>query len=338
VEINLFATEKRENSVQVLTTIKENKTIHSFDSLLNWLLANSLIPPVQLLDANDFGSALSDTAGNCIKEFVIKDPRVCWNEIVVPDGTLILVSPTEGVSLVRSQGRTFLLESGVSALIAGPASIDILLSRHSTEFIVTAVNDPGITALAGERTLGIRRSEMRLLLNSDVLSPALYFEQDYATNFENRSFEKRNAMLAILLATSARKPSLSELFALKYSGSPGSMYEVLKEIWKSPELDWNLSRLAQITNYSPFHVSRLFRSEFSIGFKDYVTECRARRAIEAICWTKNSLEEIGDRVGYPQRQMLRGAIKSATGFLPSDVLRFARNDGDLEEEIFSDAL
>lgn len=278
--------------------------------------------PSQGIDA--LVASIQSMESDFIGHFEFQNSKCSIVRVVVPRGKLILLTPQRGIMLIKKAKLTQLLEPGQSAFLCGPNEFELLQSAKPYEYIITSVVDNGIFKMAEQGVLGLRPGESKLILNDDIITSTWHRKGILNEEGNSNTVMKRNALLTILLVSVARSGDESEFFAPKVSHVNRPIFDILEKVWRVPEQEWSLSYLGNITGYSPFHVCRVFRNEFSLGFKDYVTECRARRAIQLIGGTDLSLTEICESLRCADTSILRNWIKTTTGLLPSEILEFAR--------------
>ncbi len=80
--------------------------------------------------------------------------------------------------------------------------------------------------------------------------------------------------------------------------------------------DISLEVVADLLDFSPFYLSKLFKNSFGISFIDYLTELRLAAAKELLADPSLSAKEIGERVGYPNSNYFTKMFKKKTGLTP----------------------
>lgn len=121
--------------------------------------------------------------------------------------------------------------------------------------------------------------------------------------------------------TNDASPKLTEIPA----EAPEALKELLKEIVEFPERPWSLKEAAAKASYSAFYLSRMFRTISSYGFPEYVDRARTQKAIKMLLESNLSIPEIIETCGFSSLQRFRNACRDYSGFLPSELQRFARN-------------
>ncbi|MBA4294153.1 hypothetical protein C0431_14420 [bacterium] len=111
-----------------------------------------------------------------------------------------------------------------------------------------------------------------------------------------------------------------DTFAPKIPTNIRQFHGLLEEIWQNPNQDWNLVECAHAAHYSQFHFSRLFRSLLQMGFKEYVIECRIRRAAYLICNEDHSMQKIMEEVAFSSQNALRNSLRNTLGFSRAELI------------------
>ncbi len=80
--------------------------------------------------------------------------------------------------------------------------------------------------------------------------------------------------------------------------------------------DISLEMMAELLDFSPFYLSKLFKSSFGTSFIDYLTELRLGAAKDLLADPSLSAKEIGEQVGYPNSNYFTKLFKKKTGLTP----------------------
>lgn len=80
--------------------------------------------------------------------------------------------------------------------------------------------------------------------------------------------------------------------------------------------DISLEAVAELLDFSPYYLSKLFKNTVGTSFIDYLTELRLNAAKELLADPSLSAKEIGERVGYPNSNYFNKMFKKKTGFTP----------------------
>lgn len=98
-----------------------------------------------------------------------------------------------------------------------------------------------------------------------------------------------------------------------------SIQDLLAAIKLKPSAEWNLNSAAELAGYSPFHLSRLFRSTVNLGLPKFVEASRTEKAIEDLLAGTTPMNLLFEVCGFGSPQAMRMAIREFTGFLPSEL-------------------
>ena len=81
--------------------------------------------------------------------------------------------------------------------------------------------------------------------------------------------------------------------------------------------DFSLNTLAAYVNFSPNHLSAVFRQETGQPFIKYLTDYRITKAKELLRCTSKKSSEIASLVGYKDAHYFSYAFKKAQGITPT---------------------
>jgi AraC-like DNA-binding protein len=124
---------------------------------------------------------------------------------------------------------------------------------------------------------------------------------------------------AIDLVGAAMTASSTSFLADIVSTAPDALKQLMVAVKKDPTGNWSLRDAAAYAGYSPFHLSRTFRTVVDFGFPEYVDRCRAEFAIDRLLKTDLSIDEVASSCGFGSTQALREAFKEYLGMLPSEI-------------------
>lgn len=99
----------------------------------------------------------------------------------------------------------------------------------------------------------------------------------------------------------------------------GSLRTMLEQVVADPAGNWSLHRAAEVAAYSPFHLSRTFRSLSPYGFPEFVERLRCELATRALLGANRPLEDVAAATGFGSVSAMRAATREYTGFLPSEL-------------------
>lgn len=113
----------------------------------------------------------------------------------------------------------------------------------------------------------------------------------------------------------------------------------VREISNYVELNYSqpisLQSLADYLFLSPTYLSKYFKKEFGLNFKQYITNYRLEKAYQEIIYTKKSLANIAFEVGFPNKQSFLKVFEETYGKNPKEY-RNERTSIEQGLETFSD--
>lgn len=226
-----------------------------------------------------------------------------------------LVFCIEGQALlIAPDGQTQFITNGSGVLIPSGFEYDLLLGRGSQKWIsahwepesvaMTIPEGTGTQVLTIENASSIFKELTQSLLKTVALTtPAQNLVYAWLNLFIHETQPKAKSFSLV--------PAIEE--------ESGNMHELLLAIKSNPNSDWNLNSAALVAGYSPFHLSRLFRSTVHMGLPKFVEACRTERAIEELLEGTTPMNILSEQCGFGTPQAMRTAIRETTGFLPSEL-------------------
>ncbi|MTD41977.1 helix-turn-helix domain-containing protein [Erwinia sp. CPCC 100877] len=91
----------------------------------------------------------------------------------------------------------------------------------------------------------------------------------------------------------------------------------IKYIEKNYFKQLSLEKLSKVTNYSPLHLSKLFKAELGINFYEYLTRCRLQNALIELAITTRKVAEISLASGFSDIKSFNSMFKKHFGITPS---------------------
>lgn len=88
----------------------------------------------------------------------------------------------------------------------------------------------------------------------------------------------------------------------------------IEESYADPDL--SLSRIGELFELSPSHLSRMFKEELGMNFIDYVTQVRIAHAVRLLEHTTDLIQDIAVQVGYANSLTFIRVFKKITGITP----------------------
>lgn len=107
---------------------------------------------------------------------------------------------------------------------------------------------------------------------------------------------------------------------------PDSLRILMEKVKENPTHSWSLKEAAGHAGYSPFHLSRTFRTVLAYGFPEFVDRCRTELAIERLLRENVAIDDLSDSCGFGSTQALRESFKEYIGLLPSELRTLISNE------------
>ena len=216
--------------------------------------------------------------------------------------------------LIDKNGKTNFLTGGSVTILPQDDEYDLLLGRGSQNWI-TVHWEP----------------ESTYVPCTDEFEPCSFVLDDCSIALRaltsglidsNSGFsDLPNFMLAWINLIIHESKSCNRTFTLTpfLEGDAESLFDLIEAIKRSPETDWNLNAASRFAGYSPFHLSRIFRSSIGVGLPKFVESCRAEVAINRLLTGGDAINIVADECGFGSSQAMRSAIRDFTGFLPIEL-------------------
>ncbi len=216
--------------------------------------------------------------------------------------------------LIASDGTTNFLSGGSGTYIPAGIEYDLLLGRGTQNWITThwEADSPMMVSPEADtaQTLTLTdTSEIFKKLTEKIISEL------------GSSSISQNLILSWLHMFIYESNVGGRSFSLvpNLEDESESIVELISSIKSNPASDWNLNAAAEVAGYSPFHLSRLFRSTVNIGLPKFVEACRTEKAIEDLLSGSTPMTALFDTCGFGSPQAMRMAVREYTGFLPSEL-------------------
>src|SRR5699024_3280533 len=94
--------------------------------------------------------------------------------------------------------------------------------------------------------------------------------------------------------------------------------KLLDHIEQNYQKDLNLKEISDILNINSIYLGQLFQKEIGILFSDYINNFRINKAKDLLSNTSLKASEIGELVGYSNKNYFYRKFKSIVGITPSE--------------------
>lgn len=94
--------------------------------------------------------------------------------------------------------------------------------------------------------------------------------------------------------------------------------KLLKHIEENYKIDLNLREISDKLNINPIYLGQLFQKEMGILFSDYLNNFRINKAKDLLANTSLKASEIGELVGYSNKNYFYRKFKTIVGITPSE--------------------
>lgn len=98
---------------------------------------------------------------------------------------------------------------------------------------------------------------------------------------------------------------------------PKALILAMSEMKKEENLKCGISAFVSISNYSQSHLSRLMKKYFNMNIHDYILHLRLEKAYNDIIFTKESLQDISESVGYASFSHFNKIFKQKYNIIPA---------------------
>jgi AraC-like DNA-binding protein len=137
-----------------------------------------------------------------------------------------------------------------------------------------------------------------------------------------RNLPKIKGCLHLLAGEAMTQEPQYLLTAIPRSHYADSMIRLMEAVRARPSDAWTLKEAAAYAGYSPFHLSRTFKTTVGYGFPEFVERCRTERAVMRLAVKMEQSEDVAVETGFSSSQSLRDAFRDYVGILPSEIRAF----------------
>jgi AraC-like DNA-binding protein len=102
-------------------------------------------------------------------------------------------------------------------------------------------------------------------------------------------------------------------------GLPELTQKLIDAVRETPSSPWPLKEAADFVGYSPFHFSRIFKSQVGMGFHEFVDRTRTEHAVRLLTGTDHAIDVVASEAGFGTTQGLRESVKEYLGLVPSEL-------------------
>jgi AraC-like DNA-binding protein len=244
-----------------------------------------------------------------------------------PEDTELLIVNGQGSILMRegnaSSWRVIAPQTVVS--VPGPSELPVRLARGSHDCLLIRWSRENARGLEkwSEQARSVREGQGRVAFASFGGFPDnLRDIHGHVNNLVNKpSPQSEAALWAFVHEGLGHVLTSNDEFALATvpSGLPIALQELLIEVKKNPTGSWSLRDASQLAGYSPFHLSRIFKTLIGYGFPEFVDRCRTELAVARLTGSELPIDEVASACGFGTAHGLRESVKEYLGLLPSEL-------------------
>jgi AraC-like DNA-binding protein len=230
------------------------------------------------------------------------------------DNLKLVYCATGGAILTNRNGNTHFLSAGSTMFIRTDENWSMLMGRGDQSWLFSEWSPSQLTVPSET----IIQTEIFLIGKCSTVVREL---TEIIKNNSSKIAQNPNLFIAWLNVLIHEKHLSTASFTLTplrlVDAEPIS--KLIDLIKSTPQELWNLTRAAEIAGYSPFHLSRTFRTIANMGFPEYVDRCRTEVAIRKLLEGAESMSFVAGDSGFGTPQAMRTAFREYTGFLPSEM-------------------
>jgi len=282
------------------------------------------------------GSLVSDTLyesdGLSVETLTATLRKPCWVRYSLAQGTCVMRLNPTGTMLLRARDRpTWRVIPPTSATLSlGPVEFTTYMSRGEhmgLYFIWPAMETRALYRWIMETDANAMRRAFFVTSGSAMdANPAGLIKsmRDMSRKNPHQHLPQLFAHLHTLVGRVLVAPNELTLASIP-PDIPDSVQGLLEQVKKNPTGEWSLKEASNIAGYSPFHLSRTFKTLVGYGFPEFVDRCRTELAVAALVSSEEPVDDIASRCGFGSSHGLRESVKEYLGLLPSE-LRALRSE------------
>lgn len=242
----------------------------------------------------------------------------------IPEGVFLLAVNVEGTLLMRcrSEERWTIASSGTITFLPGSQRLVACFGRgkHETDLFWWSER---LTPQIGSwlRSESVGRSSGRVV-NCRSISPTFepIVERLNEALGERMPRQEMLFLSAVYELVPRLAHSVHELrIAPLPQHLPGPLREIAAQVALQPQNPWAIRDASALVGYSPFHFCRVFKQLVGYGFHEYVDRCRTELAVDKLCNTKATAEEISHLCGFGTAHTMRDSIREHLGITPTEL-------------------
>lgn len=159
---------------------------------------------------------------------------------------------------------------------------------------------------------------------TDMLFSKLYHEcLDQKDGWQTLAKFQINEIIVILSRFAVKTKPDSEKLWLPETRE---IIDYLNSNISAPVSELSLEKLSNIFSITPSHLSRLFKKQIGLGFKEYVISSKILNAKNLIATTNLPITEIAYRCGFGDSNYFSTVFKKTEGIAPSVYAKFIKSN------------
>ena len=268
---------------------------------------------------------LIQEAATCTASTLLRGPVVTARLLVSAETTSTVEIPADptkfayligiaGMAKISTSQGCFLAGSGDLVLIDRSMGTSVMFGRTVNEWLLFEGCKPPTKPEAMTRHTGTRR----LGDANDAIFAGLLKRTVTASIDQDPAAENLVLCLVSYAAVIGSSPDAIRLATVP-RGCSGSFQAMLESVVENPTANWSLLQAGATSAYSPFHLSRTFRSHAPYGFPEFVERLRTELVVSRLLGGNGQLAEIAKSCGFGSVPAMRAALREYTGFLPSEL-------------------
>lgn len=138
---------------------------------------------------------------------------------------------------------------------------------------------------------------------------------------KDHTIEEINSCPSIAILTAIIGNRLTDLIAMQQKKAGEATQQMIDSMKRYIDSHFaeniSLESIADQMHFNPNYIGSLFKQQFGIGFKDYVTGCRIDKAKQLLTGTNLKIYEIAEKTGYGDVAYFIRIFKKETGVSPN---------------------